>query len=75
MRDYYHFLNTVGSSDILIQAVNDAKFRNDELKRKNGSDSANFLSNKRTTIVPNTNVSFSANNSNDRYKQGLDFVE
>jgi hypothetical protein len=76
-REYERLLslaNTVGSPDVLIQAINDAKSRNDELKRKDDSDLAGSLPNKRTTAT-NTNASSSINNNNDRYKQRMDLVE
>lgn len=66
--------NTVGTPDVLIQAINDAKSRNDELKRKNDSDLAGSLSNRKTTAA-STNASSSSNNNNDLYEQGMDFVE
>jgi hypothetical protein len=66
--------NTAGSPDVSIQAINDAKSRNDELKRKGNSEFAAFLSNKRTTTATNPKASSSINNNN-RYKQGMDFVE
>ncbi|KAI8642325.1 hypothetical protein BD408DRAFT_416623 [Parasitella parasitica] len=77
-REYERLLslaNTVGSPDVLIQAINDAKSRNDKLKRKDDSDPAGSLSNKRTATATNSSASSSIDNNNDRYKQGMDFVE
>lgn len=66
--------NTAGSPDVSIQAINDAKSRNDELKRKDDSEFAASLSNKRTTTATNPKA-FSSINNNNRYKQGMSFVE
>ncbi|CEP14833.1 hypothetical protein, partial, partial [Parasitella parasitica] len=77
-REYERLLslaNTVGSPDVLIQAINDAKSRNDTLKRKDDSDPVGSLSNKRTATATNSSASSSINNKNDQYKQGMDFVE
>lgn len=64
--------STVEPPDILIQAINEAKSRNNTLERKNSSYPAD--SNKRITTTSSSNSS-SNNNDSDRYKKSMEFVE
>jgi hypothetical protein len=74
-REYEKLLilaNTATSSDVLVQAIIDAKTQNDKLKRKYGSDPTSSSSNKRTT---KTNASSSINDDKDIYEKSMNFVE